>query len=104
MADTQNYGDDVNASYLMNPSQFALQGVEDEEFEKPREKEELMRMFEKLGYELSHEEFGLIHARAVAREKNPDGQCSIQAFRLVLNEFITAQEYGTLDQWLDQEL
>lgn len=38
IADSQNYGDDVNASYLLHPSQFASQGVEDEEFEKPRDK------------------------------------------------------------------
>lgn len=38
IADSQNYGDDVNASYLLHPSQFAGQGVEDEEFVKPRDK------------------------------------------------------------------
>jgi EF-hand domain-containing family member B len=38
IADSQNYGDDVNAAYLLHPSQFASQGVEDEEFTKPREK------------------------------------------------------------------
>ena len=66
--------------------------------------EELRQLFEKLGYELSHEEFGLIHARAVAREGNHNyGQCSIQSFRIILNEFLTAQEYNALDQWLEND-
>ena len=49
MADTQNYGDDVNAGYLLRPSLFSSLGLEEDEFEKPRSKQYLKKLFGSCG-------------------------------------------------------
>mmetsp|Transcript_27216 Transcript_27216/g.40733 ORF Transcript_27216/g.40733 Transcript_27216/m.40733 type:complete len:457 (-) Transcript_27216:70-1440(-) len=51
VADTQNYGDDVNAGYLLRPSQFSLLGLDEDEFHKPRTKEFIRDVFETCGYD-----------------------------------------------------
>jgi len=81
VADNQNYGDDVNARYLLHPSQFAALGVEDEEFIKPRDKEYIRSMFEDTGY--AEGDFEEIYGKAM----NEDGTCGIDAYRHAYNAF-----------------
>lgn len=52
MADTQNYGDDVNAGYLLRPSLFSSLGLEEDEFERPRSKGYLKRLFDSCGLKI----------------------------------------------------
>eukprot|EP00903_Cladosiphon_okamuranus_P009925 g9422.t1 len=55
VADTQNYGDDSSARYLVNPSQFSQFGIADDEFFMNRGQTELRSLFESIGYSFSPE-------------------------------------------------
>lgn len=104
LADAQNYGDEKSAAFLLNPSQFGGQGVEDEELEKPRDKDELQSLFKSLGYELTEDEFEMVFRRAAKEvEEGQNPKVSIHRFRNVLNEMLTAKEYDSLDQWVAEE-
>lgn len=81
VADNQNYGDDVNARYLLHPSQFAALGVEDEEFLKPRSKEYIFSMFKGCGYDLSTEEMEECYDEVC----DENGECGIDIFRKAYN-------------------
>jgi len=81
IADNQNYGDDVNAQYLLHPSQFAALGVEDEEFIQPRSKEYIKTMFHDCGYGLTDEDFEECYAEVC----DEDGTVGIDLFRKAYN-------------------
>ncbi|KAL7525096.1 hypothetical protein ACHAXR_002745 [Thalassiosira sp. AJA248-18] len=57
VADTQNYGDDVNAGYLLRPSLFSSFGLEEDEFLKPRSKGYLKRLFASCGLKIDDHKF-----------------------------------------------
>merc|ERR1719375_2573694 len=85
IADNQNYGDDVNASYLLHPPMYASQGIEDDEFSKGRSKAELLELLPAFTSEdISPEEFNTVYETAA------DGasDCSIVRFRNVLNPYL----------------
>lgn len=66
--------------------------------------EELFDLFSKLGYELPREDFELVYGRATTMAHDAGGgnnpKCSIDSFRKKLNEFLTAKEYDSLDEWM----
>ena len=57
IADTQNYGDDVNAGYLLRPSLLSSFGLEENEFLKPRSKGYLKKLFHKCGEDIDEDKF-----------------------------------------------
>ncbi|CAM9106413.1 unnamed protein product, partial [Ectocarpus sp. 8 AP-2014] len=96
VADTQNYGDDSSARYLVNPSQFSQFGIEDSEFFVNRGKVELRALFESIGQSFSAEVFQLIWENAVGSEQsevvNGEETCTIVDFQRALNDFLHRQE------------
>ncbi|GMH61799.1 hypothetical protein TrST_g1045 [Triparma strigata] len=86
VADNQNYGDDVNARYLLHPSQFASLGVEDEEFVNGRDKEYIKTMFNDTGYGVADDVFEEIYASAC----EPDGSCGVDQYRKAYNNWLFA--------------
>ncbi|CAN0502057.1 unnamed protein product, partial [Ectocarpus sp. 12 AP-2014] len=96
VADTQNYGDDSSARYLVNPSQFSQFGIEDSEFFVYRGKVELRTLFESIGQSFSAEVFQSIWENAVGSEQyeviNWEETCTIVDFQRALNDFFHRQE------------
>ena len=84
VADNQNYGDDVNARYLLHPSQFASLGVEDTEFIEPRSKEYIKSMFQDTGYGVEDDVFEELFSAAC----NEDGTCGVDKYRHVYNSWL----------------
>jgi len=103
IADNQNYGDDVNAQFLLYPPQFAYSGVEDEDFLQARSQEEIREMFESIGYKLEDETFAAIWMHAAKyTDHNADGVVSVEEFRSALNSYLDAKDDGdeALALWL----
>ena len=84
VADNQNYGDDVNAQFLLHPSQFAALGVEDEEFIKPRSKSYIKSLFLDTGYGLTEEEFDKCYASIC----DNNGEVGVDKFRHAYNSLV----------------
>jgi len=66
--------------------------------------DELFDLFNSIGYGLSNEEFDLLYERASGSQGegyNNNTKCSIAAFRKTWNDYITAKEYDTLDQFME---
>jgi len=83
VSDNQNYGDDVNAHYLLYPPQYATAGVEDEDFAAKRTPEDIRGIFTDIGYDLSdQQEFQSYWDRAGGQT----GSVSVEEFRSALNE------------------
>jgi hypothetical protein len=94
VSDNQNYGDDVNAQFLLYPPQFAYGGVEDEDFIQQRDAGDIREIFENIGYKLSDAQFRNVWAAAAANhDYNGDGIVSVEEFRAALNE---AEDNGQL--------
>lgn len=77
VADTQNYGDDVKAGYLLRPSLFSSFGLEEDEFLKPRSKGFLRRLFRSCGLTNDNEKFEEIFNRV----SDGNNFASIETFR-----------------------
>lgn len=86
VADTQNYGDDVNAGYLLKPSQCSSLGLDDDEFYKPRSKKYIQTLFQECGYVVSDEEYCAIWAKV---DRDIDGKMSIDQYRAAFNEWLS---------------
>ena len=88
VADTQNYGDDVNAEYLLRPTQCASFGIDTEEFHKPRTKEYIQTLFQECGYDpMCEDDFDAIW------ETNSDkiGFMTISQFQYLYNTWFMKQ-------------
>eukprot|EP00752_Nemacystus_decipiens_P012830 g11362.t1 len=96
VADTQNYGDDSSARYLVNPSQFSQFGIEDDEFFMNRGKTELRSLFESIGHSFSAEDFETIWRSALRREHSggnaADYMCSIVDLQEAVNDFLQERD------------
>ncbi|XP_060681497.1 EF-hand domain-containing family member B isoform X1 [Hemiscyllium ocellatum] len=89
ISDTTNYGDEATASALLNPSVFAQREVFEKDMFMDRSKEEIKRIFCKVGVNISKETFEEVWKRAAM--KHPKGEVSVETFRNVLDEIQTAQ-------------
>lgn len=87
VSDCQNYGDDVSAGTLVQPSQYGHLGVEDDDFFVRLDREEIRDMFEAIGYQLSQQEFAQVWQMAGG---NSEG-CSINSFQTSLNQHLDTQ-------------
>ena len=84
VADFQNYGDDVSASYLLRPSLFSSLGLEEDEFDRPRGKEYLQNLVISCGVVKDIDEFNSIFSKVAVN----DGACvSINAFLGKLGQY-----------------
>ncbi|XP_020376327.2 EF-hand domain-containing family member B [Rhincodon typus] len=89
VSDTINYGDEANASALLNPSVFAQREVYEKDMFMDRSKEEIKRLFCKVGVNMSNETFEEVWKRAAM--KHPKGEVSVETFRNVLDEIQIAK-------------
>lgn len=83
VADNQNYGDDVNAQFLLYPGEFSSIGVEDDDLIQPRTKPELYEIFCAIGHELDGETFEDLYAEAASVD--PRGEVSVHTLRNAMN-------------------
>jgi len=104
VSDNQNYGDDTSAQSLLQPSRFAVVGVDHKDFVETRGPEEIRDIFEKIGVRLDDHEFAQVWRRAATHyDLNEDGIVSIEEFRLALNEYDDAREEGRIPDWFEEE-
>jgi len=82
VCDTTNYGDEGDASGLLNPSTFAQHGVHARDFLCPRSQAEIRTLFANLGVELSDEKFSGLWDSAARH--HPLGEVNVESFRYVL--------------------
>ena len=94
IADNQNYGDDVNAQFLLYPGEFTSIGVEDEDLVKARSPDELRDIFHTIGHEMTDDDF-VAHYEAAA-SMDPRGGVSVHSFRLALNEQLKATDKAAM--------
>jgi len=80
IADNQNYGDDVNAEFLLYPGPFSAMGVEDDDFSKARGFPELAAMFASVDPSLTQE----MLENAWAQARNDRGTASLSDFQIAL--------------------
>lgn len=96
VADTQNYGDEVGASALLNPQRFELQGVPDKEFLLRRPKAELQSILENCGYRLDAAEFDTLWDAAVKLFEDDLQLASLDAFMFIYSDAIDEEVRGKL--------
>ena len=95
VADNQNYGDDVNAQFLLYPDEFSANGVADEEFSQSRTQDDLRRLFSKIGYSLDEDVFQrLWNDASDSNDHTPTGSVSIEEFRNALNVYLEVKDEG----------
>lgn len=88
VSDNQNYGDDVDAQFLLYPSNFAFSGVEDADFAEPRSQETIQKFFGQLfPPSFSAEDFEQVWQSAEAGSLTPFGTVSVSEFQEALNKF-----------------
>lgn len=76
IADTQNYGEDLDAGDLLRPSLFSSFGLEENEFIKPRSKGYLKKLFRSCGLDIDECTFEQIFKKA----SDANSCVSIQSF------------------------
>jgi len=103
VSDNQNYGDDTSAQSLLQPSRFAVVGIDHKDFVDQRPPEEIRDIFEKVGISLDDHEFAQVWKRAAtAYDLNGDGIVSIEEFRLAINEYDDARDEGRVPDWFEE--
>eukprot|EP00640_Fibrocapsa_japonica_P001141 CAMPEP_0113937352 /NCGR_PEP_ID=MMETSP1339-20121228/3985_1 /TAXON_ID=94617 /ORGANISM="Fibrocapsa japonica" /LENGTH=425 /DNA_ID=CAMNT_0000940077 /DNA_START=106 /DNA_END=1380 /DNA_ORIENTATION=+ /assembly_acc=CAM_ASM_000762 len=95
IADSQNYGDDVNARYLVQPGDFSNMGIEDSDFFRPQSRDEIRSLFSSIGYQYPDDIFEAMFAEATA----PSGEVCVASFQDALNNYLAAIDEDTLPEW-----
>lgn len=85
VSDRTNYGDESDAYGLVNPSIYSQRGVYETDFFMSRSKDEMKRILENIGVNMTPEMFESIWQ--IAEEKDPQGkkEVSVEVFRNVLD-------------------
>lgn len=84
VCDSTNYGDEGDASSLVNPSTMARHGVHARDLLCPRSQAEIRQLFANLGVELDDEHFAALWDRA--SRIAPAGEVNVESFRMALSE------------------
>lgn len=101
VADNQAYGTDSSAQSLLYPSRFNTVGVDDEEFIKQRDPQEVREIFESCGFNYSDPVFGMIWWQAAnGCDWNGDGIVSVEEFRSAMNDYEDHKERGQDPPWI----
>ena len=96
MADPMNYGDDVSARELISPEDFSNMSIDPSSFHTPMSREKILHVFEAIGHTLPDDVASFIYDLA----SQGQGGCSIHQFRVVMNDYIYAEETGSAADWL----
>jgi len=91
VADSNNYGDDVTAAYLLYPPNSQALGVEADDFTAPRPKDELFSIFASVDG-ASPEVMEQAWAMARQASGNGSGLLSLLEFRASFNQILEGQE------------
>jgi EF-hand domain-containing family member B len=90
VADHQNYGDEPEAIDLLSPATFVEYGISEADFERPRPREEIRALFEKIGFSYKVGKFNAIFNRAVCYARDPyalpENCVSIRCFMTAIND------------------
>lgn len=95
VANDMNFGDESNGKGLLYPSQFAFEGINEEDFLKQRTPDQIRAVFKTLGMEFAPMQFQRIVDLAVARY----GALSVDSFRHAWNQVrlsIICEDCGAL--------
>jgi len=80
VADYANYGDEPEAVDLLFPSTFTEVGVEESDFQQPRDRETIKNLFESIGYSYKIGKFNAMYNKAKEICNSPNDMVSCRAF------------------------
>nr|CAB3241289.1 EF-hand domain-containing family member B-like [Phallusia mammillata] len=86
VSDTVNYGDESEALALVNPSIYSQKGVYETDFFAARPQDEIKRIFNNIGLEMTPELFNEAWKVAKTRDPRGRGEVSVETFRSVLDD------------------
>lgn len=90
VADHQNYGDEPEAIDILFPATFTELGVTEYDFMRPRPKEDVKALFEKIGFSYKIGKFNAIFNRGVEYTEQstecPPDYVSIRGFMLAVKD------------------
>ena len=89
IADTQNYGDDVNAQYLLHPGPFVAIGIEESDFQDVYPKHEIIDIFVNAGIIQGPEHGEVVWDRMGAADNE---RVTLLAFQQTVNGMIEEAE------------
>jgi hypothetical protein len=98
VSDDTNYGNEPTATKLMCPAKYGVQGVSDDDFAKPRSRQELRTLFALIGKNFSDDDFARICTEAEA-----EATLSVKSFRAAdakLNNTNTNSMSSTMPSYL----
>lgn len=96
MADPMNYGDDASARELISPQDFSNLSIQPGDFHKPLSLDKIRHIFEAIGYQLPEDIAEFVYDLA----SQGQGGCSVHQYRIVMNDYLYADETGNADDWL----
>ena len=98
ISDSQNYGDDVPAKYLINPPPFSDLSLTPDAMKIQKPKQIILSIFANIGY-------GDIHPDVIDvifnNASNGRQTCSVNSYRNSLNEYLDAIETDQEELWLN---
>jgi len=80
VADYQNYGDEPEAVDLLFPSTFTEVGIEESDFQMPRDRASIKNLFESIGYSYKIGKFNAMYNKAREICNSVDDRVSVRAF------------------------
>jgi hypothetical protein len=96
MADPMNYGDDVSARELISPQDFSNLSITPQDFHKPLSHDRIRHIFQAIGYRLPEDISEFLYDIA----SQGQGGCSVHQYRIVMNDYLYADETGNANDWL----
>eukprot|EP00455_Lapot_gusevi_P020542 TRINITY_DN2174_c0_g5_i1.p1 TRINITY_DN2174_c0_g5~~TRINITY_DN2174_c0_g5_i1.p1 ORF type:complete len:445 (-),score=67.70 TRINITY_DN2174_c0_g5_i1:514-1794(-) len=81
VANFTNYGDEVGARDLLKPSRFAFDGLDEQDFTRSRQADEIRSIFSNIGHDFTDQEFNQLCVMATA-DNQP---LNIETFRKAFN-------------------
>mmetsp|Transcript_20789 Transcript_20789/g.33386 ORF Transcript_20789/g.33386 Transcript_20789/m.33386 type:complete len:444 (-) Transcript_20789:316-1647(-) len=99
VADHQNYGDDVNAGFLLRAGEFSSMGIQDGAFFEPRPRAQLEALVRgaRLAEGIADDELDALWAEASAAHGGQ--RAALRAYQLALGDYAEARDAGNLGRW-----
>jgi len=86
VADYQNYGDEPEAVDLLFPSNYSEIGIAEQDFRKPRTRDDIRMLFEKVGYIYKIGKFNAMYNRAKEMAQSTEDKVCIRDFQIAISE------------------
>jgi len=86
LADFQNFGDEPEAVDLLFPSNFSEIGIQEDDFRRPRTRDEIRSLFASTGYEYKIGKFNAMYNRAKEIGQSQDDRVSVRDFQVAVSE------------------